>query len=108
VIKEAYRIEQASGKNIVNAVAKNIETLDLFIFSSLSAARKLSNDRYQTIYHFDAKAETVEYLEADHPELVEKTVALQLGMFATNIFVPTPMRPTKVSEARWLGSLLTN
>ena len=70
IVKEAYRIEKATGKNIVDAVHSNLESLELFIFSSLSASKKLSNGRYRRIYHFDAKAETVEYLESPHTPIL--------------------------------------
>jgi len=89
-------MERQSGKNIVNAVNSTLDTLDLFIFSSLSAAKKLSKNKYEKIYHFDAKADNVEYLQETYPKLAQKTVVLELGMFATNWRMPTPMRPTKV------------
>ena len=98
IVEEAYRMERESGKNIINAVNSTIESLDLFILSSLSAAKKLSKGRYETIYHFDAKADNVEYLQAAYPKLAQKTAVLQLGMFATNWSMPTPLKPTKVMQ----------
>ncbi len=98
IVEEAYKIEKASGQNIVDAVSKTLDNLNLFIFSSLSVSTKLSNGKYNRIYHFDAKFETVEYLESAYPELVDKTVTSQMGMFATISMRPTPLRPTKVSN----------
>ena len=89
-------MERQSGKNIVNAVNSTLDSLDLFIFSSLSAAKRLSKSKYEKIYHFDAKADNVEYLRETFPSLAQKTVVLELGMFATNWNMPTPLRPTKV------------
>jgi hypothetical protein len=99
IIEEAYRLEKIEGKNLVHAVAANQATIDLFIFSSLSAAREISGGKFKTIYHFDCKAEIIEYLESSFPELVSKTVELQLGMFATNILLHKPLRPTKARSS---------
>src|SRR4051794_14317615 len=85
VVTEASRLEKIEGKNLVHAVAANKDTIELFIFSGLSPARDISGGKFQTIYHFDSKAEIINYLESDFPELVSRTVELQLGMFATNI-----------------------
>lgn len=71
-------------------------SLELFIFSGLSAAKRLSGGEFRKIYHFDAKAEMVEYLEARNPRLAERTAVLQLGMFLTNTRAPSPLRATKV------------
>lgn len=101
IVEEAYRLEKLEGKNLVHAVAANKDTIELFIFSGLSAAKELSGGKFNTIYHFDGKAEIVEYLESTFPELVSRTVELQLGMFATNIQRPTPLMPTKVRSV-WL------
>lgn len=98
IIEEAYRLEKIEGKNLVNAVAANQDTIELFIFSSLSAANKISGGKFKTIYHFDCKAEIINYLETNFPELVSKTVELQLGMFATNILLHKPLRPTKAGS----------
>ena len=98
MVEEAYRLEIEAGKNIVHAAQTVVDTLQVFIFSALSAAKQLSGDAYKLIYHFDAKAEAVEYIESNFPDLAKKTAALQLGMFATNWRMPTPLRPTKVGE----------
>jgi len=96
IVEEAYRMELQSGKNIVHAVNSTLDSLDLFIFSSLSAAKKLSKNKFEKIYHFDAKADNVEYIQETFPGLAQKTVVLELGMFATNWRMPTPLRPTRV------------
>lgn len=96
VLEEAYRMERSSGKNIIDAVNSTIDSLKLFILSSLSAAKRLSQGEYKQIYHFDAKADNVEYLQTTYPILAGKTAALELGMFATNWRQSNPLRPTKV------------
>lgn len=107
MVKEAYRLEVEAGKNIIDAANHALGTLQLLIFSALSAAKKLSAQTYQHIYHFDAKAELVDLIESNYPELAEKTAVLQLGMFASNWAMPTPLRPTKVSiRICWTNSSL--
>lgn len=96
LIEEAYRLERVQGDNLLAALATIQDTLELFIFSGLSAAKRLSDGDFQHIYHFDAKAEIIDYLEEHYPALVPKTVELQLGMFNTNLRLPAPVRPTKV------------
>ncbi|EXJ82940.1 hypothetical protein A1O3_06757 [Capronia epimyces CBS 606.96] len=96
IAKEAYLIEQIQGRNVIHAAQTTLESLELFIFSSLSYAKKLSRGQYGHIYHFDGKAEAVESLQVTSPELARKTAVLQLGMFATNFREPLPLRPTKV------------
>lgn len=96
VVKEAYRLEIQAGQNIIHAADDAHETLRLLIFSALSAAKELSVNYYKDIYHFDAKAALVQIIEKEYPRLAEKTVALQLGMFATNWKMPTPLKPAKV------------
>ncbi|KAI0056759.1 NAD(P)-binding protein [Artomyces pyxidatus] len=95
-------IERTQGTNIVNAVLPIVDTtLELFIFSSLSAARRLSGGKYTGVYHFDAKADVVDALQRDHPELAAKTAILQLGMFASNWRAPTPIRPTRQPDGSY-------
>lgn len=89
-------MEKNQGQNLLRALDAIQDTLELFIFSGLSAARRLSGGEFQKIYHFDAKAELIEDLETTHPHLVSKTYELQLGMFMTNLRRPGPMKPTKV------------
>ncbi|KAK5052031.1 hypothetical protein LTR84_002835 [Exophiala bonariae] len=101
VITEASRLEKVEGKNLVHAVAANKDTIELFIFSGLSPAREISGGKFETIHHFDSKAEIINYLESDFPELVSRTVELQLGMFATNITRQSPLRPWKQPDGRY-------
>ncbi|KAK5030403.1 hypothetical protein LTS07_005187 [Exophiala sideris] len=96
VVEEAYRLELQAGKNIVAAADTATDTLEVFILSSLSAAKHHSDHAYQLIYHFDAKADVVKFLESTYPTLARKTAALLLGMFATNWQMSSPLRPTKV------------
>ncbi|KAJ5902337.1 hypothetical protein N7495_002865 [Penicillium taxi] len=80
----SYDLELLQGKNIANAAASVVPTLDRFIWSSLSDAAKWSKGRYTGVYHFDCKAHVVDYIHEMHTELAEKTSILQMGLFMTN------------------------
>jgi hypothetical protein len=78
-----YETELRQGKNIADAVA-TLDTLELFVWSSLSNASKWSGGEYKGVYHFDSKAHVVDYIHRDHPALAKKMSLLQLGLFITN------------------------
>ncbi|PNP47845.1 hypothetical protein TGAMA5MH_00897 [Trichoderma gamsii] len=78
-----YETELRHGKNIADAVA-TVDTLDLFIWSSLSDAKKWSGGKYTGVYHFDAKAHVVDYIHNEYPTLAKKMSILQMGLFITN------------------------
>ncbi|KAL2061271.1 hypothetical protein VTL71DRAFT_7544 [Oculimacula yallundae] len=80
----AYELEVQQGKNIVDAAATATDTLELFIWSALSHAKKWSKGKYAGVYHFDSKATVTEYLNEQYPKLAAKTSLLQLGLFITN------------------------
>jgi hypothetical protein len=87
------------GQNIAEAVLTILDTtLDVFIFSTLSAAKRISGGKYTKVYHFDAKAKVIDDIEAFHPDLAKKTAAIQLGFSADNWRRPTPIQPTMVCE----------
>ncbi|KAL7912347.1 hypothetical protein GGI35DRAFT_492245 [Trichoderma velutinum] len=79
-----YETELQQGKNIADAVASTIDTLDLFVWSSLSDAKKWSGGQYAGVYHFDSKAHVVDYINNEHPKLAQKMSILQMGLFITN------------------------
>ena len=80
----AYQLEVQQGKNVVDAAASAVNTLNLFIWSTLSNAGKWSKGKYTGVYHFDSKAKVVDYLKETYPTLKEKTSLLQMGLFITN------------------------
>jgi len=91
-----YDIEVQQGKNIVDAAALTVDTLDRFVLSTLSHARKWSNGKITWNFHFDAKWEAVEYLRATYPELNKKTSLVQVALFMTNWKMGEAMAPQKV------------
>ncbi|GKT41492.1 NmrA-like family domain-containing protein 1 [Colletotrichum spaethianum] len=78
-----YELEVQQGKNLVDAAAE-VDSLEIFVWSTLSAAKKWSAGKYKNIYHFDSKAAVVEHIESAHPDLFKKTSFLELGLFMTN------------------------
>ncbi|KAH7305483.1 hypothetical protein B0I35DRAFT_471582 [Stachybotrys elegans] len=80
----SYDLELQQGKNIADAAASVVPTLDKFIWSSLSDATKWSKGKYTGVYHFDCKAHVVDYINEFYPRLAEKTSVLQMGLFMTN------------------------
>jgi hypothetical protein len=92
------------GRNITEAVLTILDTtLEIFIFSTLSAAKRISRGKYTKVYHFDAKAKVIDDIKAFHPDLAKKTAAIQLGFFANNWRGPTPIQPSKVQAIKLLA-----
>ncbi|KAK4120236.1 NAD(P)-binding protein [Parathielavia appendiculata] len=85
--KYAYDIEYQQGKNIVDAAATVVDSLDDngFLVSTLSQAAKCSNGRFKDLYHYDAKADIFpDYVAATHPRLAAKMSCIQTGFFTTS------------------------
>ncbi|GFF43119.1 nmrA-like family domain-containing protein 1 [Aspergillus udagawae] len=80
----AHEVEVQQGRNIVDAANATVDTLDRFVFSTLSATNKWSKGKYTHNLHFDGKWEVVEYLKASYPVLAKKTSFLQVGLYMTN------------------------
>jgi hypothetical protein len=78
-----YETELQQGKNIADAVA-TVDNLDLFVWSSLSDAKKWSKGKYSGVYHFDSKAHVVEYINSTYPDLAKKMSIIQMGLFVNN------------------------
>jgi hypothetical protein len=95
-------MELKQGQNIVEAALTILPTtLEKFIFSILSEAKKISKGKYAHVYHFDAKAEVIDSIRSNHLDLAKKTAALQLGFFANNWRGPTPIWPTKQADGTY-------
>jgi hypothetical protein len=61
-----------------------IDTLEFFIWSILSHAKKWPKRKYTGVYQFDSKAIVVDYINEKYPEVAKKTSLLQLDLFITN------------------------
>lgn len=106
----AYELEYEQGKNIVDAVAREVRSLDHvgLIASTLCSARESSKGEYQELWHFDSKADVFpKYLKEHYPELAKKTSYLHTGYFFTSWqFLPgrwfaKVRRPVMVSDQAW-------
>ncbi|KAL5604704.1 uncharacterized protein BROUX77_004890 [Berkeleyomyces rouxiae] len=83
----AYDVELQQGKNITDAAATTVDTLDAngFLVSTLSHAGKCSNGKWKELYHFDAKADVFPYyVQEKYPELAKKMSCIQTGYFYTS------------------------
>lgn len=85
--KYAYDVEYRQGKNIADAAATVVDTLDVngFLVSTLSHAAKCSNGTYKELYHYDAKADIFPgYVREKYPSLAAKASWIQTGYFNTS------------------------
>lgn len=93
----AYELEVQQGRSVVDAAFATLDTLDRFVLSTLSPTKKWSKGKYTHNFHFDAKWEAVEYLQATYPALEKKTSYLQVALYLSNWRTNPLARPTKVS-----------
>ncbi|KAK7185081.1 NAD(P)-binding protein [Paraphaeosphaeria sporulosa] len=83
----AYDIEFLQGKNIADAAAATVDTLDEngFFASTLSHADKCSDGKFEELYHFDAKADIFPgYVNKKYPSLAAKMSCIHTGYFFTS------------------------
>ncbi|KZL73585.1 NmrA-like family protein, partial [Colletotrichum tofieldiae] len=102
----AYDLEVQQAKNIIDAANSTIETVDRFVFSTLSATKQWSKGKYTHNFHFDAKWEGVKYLKATYPALDKKTSLLQVGLYIDNWKKGLTMaRPRKQPDGTFVFNL---
>ncbi|KAF9261084.1 NAD(P)-binding protein [Marasmius fiardii PR-910] len=80
----AGKVEYEQGKNIADAAATTVVTLDTngFIVSTLSHAGRCSGGKFKELYHFDAKADIFpDYVAKRYPDLAAKMSCVQTGFF---------------------------
>lgn len=85
--KYAYDVEARQGRNIADAAASTVATLDHngFIASTLSHAGKCSKGQFKELYHFDGKADIFpDYVNEKHAQLAAKMSCLQTGYFTSS------------------------
>ena len=99
-----YQLESQQGINLIEAATKRNKDggLERLVVSSLSDARRASHGKYTWVYHFDAKARYVQYLQekaqasSDHQNLFQKTSYLQMGNYLDNWNKNPALAPQKV------------
>ena len=83
----AYDVEIRQGRNIADAAATVVDTLQEngFWVSTLSWARECSGGRMTEVYHFDGKAEVFPgYVQERWPALGRKMSCVHTGYFMTS------------------------
>ncbi|KAK6429240.1 hypothetical protein LTR95_014615, partial [Oleoguttula sp. CCFEE 5521] len=95
----AFDREIEQGRNIVDAAAKHLSTLERFVFSSLSDTKKWTKGKIVWNLHFDDKAVILDYLHDKHPALAAKSSFLQMGMYMSNYRMQSPVfSPVKQAD----------
>ena len=85
--KYAYDVEYRHGKNMADAAATVVDSLEPngFLVSTLSHAGKCSKGALKELYHYDAKADIFpDYVDGSHPDLAAKMSCIQTGCFFTS------------------------
>ena len=100
----AYDREVEQGINIAEAAASptTLKTLERFVLSSLSDARKWSHGKYTYTYHSDAKAEIIRTIQNRFPELAARMSTVQIGHYVRNWQSFPPMAPQKQPDGSFL------
>lgn len=99
--RHAYDIEYRQGKNIADAAAATVASLDSngFLVSTLSHAGKCSKGAFTELYHFDSKADIFPfYVQEHYPELAAKMSCIQTGFFYTSFNILPKSYLGKVSS----------
>ncbi|KAF7554199.1 hypothetical protein G7Z17_g3065 [Cylindrodendrum hubeiense] len=105
--KFAYDVEYQQGKNIADAAATVIESLDAngFLVSTLSHAGKSSKGAFTELYHFDAKADIFPfYVQDKYPKLAAKMSCIQTGFFYTSFNILPKSYLRKVNPVGDMGN----
>lgn len=95
--------------NIAEAAASPsvVKTLERFVLSSLSDARKWSGGKYKTVYHFDSKYEMIRQTQERFPEVAAKTSTVQIGNYVTNWKAFKNLAPQKQPDGSFIMSRTT-
>ncbi|KFZ01558.1 hypothetical protein V500_00702 [Pseudogymnoascus sp. VKM F-4518 (FW-2643)] len=98
-IDYAYKLEIERAKNIINAAAALADgVLEIFVWSSLTGGKAISNGKYSRMWHFETKDEAARYIFEQKPELAKKTSLIQLSGYAENIHSFPVFKPQKQAD----------
>ncbi|KAF4430527.1 nitrogen metabolic regulation nmr [Fusarium acutatum] len=109
--KFAYNVEVQQGKNIVDAAATVVDTLDDngFLVSTLSQAEKCSGGKFKELYHFDGKADVFPaYVDEKYPELAAKMSCIHTGYFFTSFNILPDSYMNKLPDGTFEMSFTTS
>ena len=98
------RLEVQQGINIIDAAVKVAKdgALERLILSTLSDAKRASKGKYTWVYHYDGKAQFVQYFEKkaqaepEYRQLFERTSYVQMGFYLDNWKMTPLFAPQKV------------
>lgn len=79
-----------------------LKTLERFVLSALSDARKWSGGKYTTVYHFDSKAEMIRQTHERCPGVAARMSILQMGHYVENWRAFAKMAPQKQPDGSFL------
>ncbi|KAI0426599.1 hypothetical protein F5Y09DRAFT_318394 [Xylaria sp. FL1042] len=85
--KYAYNVEYQQGRNIADAAASIVDSLEPngFLVSTLSHAGICSKGVFKEAYHFDSKADAFPlYVDEKYPALAAKMSCIHTGVFMTS------------------------
>lgn len=96
--------------NIAAAAAEPsvLRTLERFVMSSLSHARRWSGGKYAEIYHFDSKAEMIRLTRERHPGVAARMSTLQIGHYVTNWRQLARLAPERQADGSFFMSRPTS
>jgi hypothetical protein len=101
----AFDREVQQGKNAVDVAAKHVDTLERFIWSTLSDTKKWSKGEFTWNMHFDSKAAVEQYIKDAQPDLAAKTSYLQVGMYLQNWQLNPALGPHKQPDGTFMLAL---
>lgn len=103
-LQYAYDREVEQGINIARVAASPsvISTLDRFVYSSLSDARKWSNGKFLHSWHNNSKVDVIKTIETQFLELAKRMSLVQLGHYVTNWKTFPPMAPQKKADGSFV------
>ena len=105
----AYEGELRHVKNAANAAA-GVSTLERFVYSALAPMKRGSGGKFDDDFHWESRADGVDYIEAQLTNLAAKTSYIHCGAYVSNPFpIPHPKPKTgefemirnSSSKARW-------
>ncbi|KAK3716800.1 hypothetical protein LTR37_006150 [Vermiconidia calcicola] len=98
----AMEREIQHGKNIVQAAANQVSTLDRLVLSTLSDSNKWSNGEIRWNLHFDGKGRYEAYLKQQFSELAKKTSYLHVGYYLSNWKMNPSFAPQKEEDGNFV------
>ncbi|OAG25682.1 NAD(P)-binding protein [Alternaria alternata] len=98
-----HQQEVQQGLNAVEAASdpKVLQSLERFVFSTLTPVTKLSGGKYTHVYHFDSKAKIEQHIRSNVPEVAKILGTFVMGVFTENWTAPGFLSPQKQADGSW-------